>query len=566
MRKTAINEKWIKASIIGTAWAASEIVLGSFLHNLKIPFSSLLLTAIGIILLISISYVWKEKGLFWRAGLICALMKTMSPSAVIFGPMIAIFSQALLLELSVRIFRKTYIGFIIGAMLAMSWNLFQKIANMIIFYGSNIVDVYADLLKYAQTKLNIQSEIVWLPILLLLGIYSLSGLLAAVIGIRAGKKFRKEPTSIKPINKKKQALSFPSMSAKQSFHYSIFWLFLNLAFIVTALVLLNSTRWIIWSISVLIISSIWIFRYKRALRRLSKPGFWASFILITMLTAFAFNKMQAESLLNGFLIGLQMNFRAITIILGFSVLGTELYNPKIREFFIKTSMKQLPLALELSFKSLPMMIAHLPDSRSIIKNPVAVIYQIISQIEFRLQEIRSNLYGKIFIVTGSIGEGKTTQIKNIVETLKNQNISIGGIFSPRIEENGNTTGYDIVDITTNERSAFLRTTKDQKSPKIGRYSILAEGMQKGHKALNNSLNNNQVIVIDEVGKLELSNEGWSENINYLLNGKKHHLILSVRDRFIQEVIDKWYLKNYTILNVSANDYLTNSEIIAKQLN
>ncbi|MFA6404219.1 MAG: hypothetical protein WCX31_21725 [Salinivirgaceae bacterium] len=63
-KKTEISEKWIKASIIGTIWAASEIVLGSFLHNLKIPFSSNLLTAIGIIILISVSYLWSEKGCF----------------------------------------------------------------------------------------------------------------------------------------------------------------------------------------------------------------------------------------------------------------------------------------------------------------------------------------------------------------------------------------------------------------------------------------------------------------------------------------------------------------------
>src|SRR3989339_120514 len=125
-----ISEKWIKASIMGTIWAASEIVLGSFLHNLKIPFSGNILTGIGIIILISISYIWTEKGLIWRAGLICAIMKTMSPSAVIFGPMIAIFSEAVLLELSLRLFGKTWFGFIIGAMLAMSWNLAQKIINL----------------------------------------------------------------------------------------------------------------------------------------------------------------------------------------------------------------------------------------------------------------------------------------------------------------------------------------------------------------------------------------------------------------------------------------------------
>ncbi len=564
MNKNEISEKWIKASIVGTTWAASEIVLGSFLHNLKIPFSSLLLTAIGIVILISMSYVWKEKGLFWRAGLICALMKTMSPSAVIFGPMIAIFSQAALMEISVRIFRKTIAGFVIGAMLAMTWNLFQKVANMIIFYGSNIVEVYADLLKYAQKQLNIQFDIVWLPIIILLVIYSLSGLLSAIIGIKVGNNIRHQPSCEKLQNQEND--NYKIQNNKQTFNYSIFWLFLNLSLIITALMLLNSTPWFVWSVSVFAISTLWIVRYKRALRRLSKPGFWVAFVVITMLTAFVFNKMQSESLLNGLLIGLQMNFRAVTIILGFSVLGTELYNPKIREFFMKTSVKQLPLALELSFQSLPMMVANLPDSRVMIKNPVSVISQIISQIEFRLNEIKSNLSNKIFIITGSVGEGKTTHIQNIVETLKNQNISIGGILSPRILENGITAGYDVVDIMTNDRAAFLRKTDDEKSPEIGSYSILSEGIQTGRKALKKSLNNNQVVVIDEVGRLELNNKGWAEDIKSLLNGSNCNLVLSVRERFIEEVVEKWDLKDYTILHVSDNDYQKNSNVIASQIN
>ena len=186
-----LSEKWIKASIAGTIWAASEIVLGSFLHNLKVPFSGNILTAIGIIILISISYTWTERGLFWRAGLICALMKTMSPSAVIFGPMIAIFTEALLLELFVRLLGRTIAGYVIGSMLAMSWNLVQKILNYIIFYGSNIIEVYSNLLKFAQKQLNIQTDIVWMPIIILLVVYALFGLLAAVTGIRVGRKMLK---------------------------------------------------------------------------------------------------------------------------------------------------------------------------------------------------------------------------------------------------------------------------------------------------------------------------------------------------------------------------------------
>lgn len=565
MNKNEISEQWIKASIIGTTWAASEIVLGSFLHNLKIPFSSNLLTGIGIVILISSSYIWKEKGLFWRAGLICALMKTMSPSAVIFGPMVAIFSQAVLLEISTRIFRKTIFGFAIGAMLAMSWNLVQKIINYIIFYGFNIVHVYTDFLKYAQKELHLQFDIVWLPILFLLLIYSFLGFLSAVVGIKVGNKIVQHPAEFKSVNQQHNHFNQFQNSKTQTFNYSIFWLFLNLSFIISALILLDSTSWIVWTATTIIISATWILRYKRALRQLSKPKLWISFVVITMITAFVLNKMHSNSMVNGLLIGLQMNYRAIIIILGFSVLGTELYNPKIREFFLKTSMKQLPLALELSFNSLPMMVANIPNFKVIIKNPVSVIYQLISQIEFRLNDIKKSLSKKIVIITGSIGEGKTSQIQKIVEVLKNQNISIGGILSPRIIENGITTGYDILNISTNERVAFLRKNDAGEQPKIGRYSILSEGLEAGRNALKISQNNNQIVVIDEVGKLELDNKGWAENLNDLTNGSNSNLILSVRDSFAEQVIDKWNLKDCTILRASSNDYEKTIEIITKQL-
>ncbi|MCK7542545.1 MAG: hypothetical protein MZV63_72600 [Marinilabiliales bacterium] len=96
---------------MGANWAASEIILGSFLHNLNIPFKGNILTAIGLILMISVAYKWKDRGLFWRSGLICALMKTMSPSAVLLGPMVAIIMEALLLDISVRLLGRNLAGF-----------------------------------------------------------------------------------------------------------------------------------------------------------------------------------------------------------------------------------------------------------------------------------------------------------------------------------------------------------------------------------------------------------------------------------------------------------------------
>jgi len=231
-----LSDKWIKASILGTIWAASEIVLGSFLHNLRVPFSGNILTAIGIIVLVSASYKWKEHGIFWRAGVICALLKTMSPSAVIFGPMIAILSEAILLELTTRLLGRTIPGFIAGAVLAMSWNLFHKVVKLIIFYGNNIIEVYTNLMEYAERQLGLQFDAVWTPLLLLLLIQILFGATAALIGIRTGKESLNNPVKFEQ--------KFSSEKTQQNkqlnnFRYSIMWMLINFVLMLGSLLLIG---------------------------------------------------------------------------------------------------------------------------------------------------------------------------------------------------------------------------------------------------------------------------------------------------------------------------------------
>lgn len=561
-----ISEKWIKASIIGTIWAASEIVLGSFLHNLSIPFSGNILAAIGIIILISVSYIWNEKGLFWRAGVICAVMKTLSPSAVIFGPMIAILCESLLLELTTRLFGKTILGFVTGAMLAISWNLFQKILNFILFYGFNIVELYKDLIKLAQKQLNIQSDILWMPIFILLLIYSVIGFLTAIVGIRVGRKMLENPHLYHSITELNKTETQPA-ETKPEFNYSLLWLFADIAFIVLSLFLLNFYSWIFWSFPIIIIVTIWSIRYKRALRQLSKPKFWTFFVIITMITTLIFTRFQSgvDGWEQGLIIGLQMNFRAVIIILGFSVLGTELYNPVIRNFFLRTYFKQLPLALELSFESLPSMIAKMPDFKTIVKNPVAVICQITSQAEFRLAEIKKKLPPNVSVLTGGKGEGKTTYLTKIIEKFKAQSISVGGIFSPRVIENNITIGYDVVDIMSNNRERFLRISDNNNLEKIGRYRILPEGLKMGSRALlskNNRLN--KFVIIDEVGALELHGHGWAGNLNELMKVSNCHLLLTVREGFIDQVIQKWNINREDVYNISEFDHHAICEMILEK--
>ncbi|PIX34659.1 MAG: hypothetical protein COZ59_07520 [Bacteroidetes bacterium CG_4_8_14_3_um_filter_31_14] len=566
--KAQSNEIWIKASIIGTVWASFEIVLGSFLHNLKIPFSGSILTSIGVIILISVSYIWKDKGIFWRAGLICALMKTMSPSAVIFGPMIAIFSESLLLDISIRILGKNYMGYIVASILAVSWSFVQKIINLLIFYGFNIVELYQNIMKFTEKQLNLQFDTLWIPILILLFVYVVVGVISAIIGIKTGKKLISQP-----IEYKQQQYNYQNFlnksNSKNDFKYSLIWLTIDIFLIIISLILISIIDWRIWSISIFAIVIIWILKYKRAIRQLSKPKFWIFFVAITMLTAFIFTKIQSKSMFDAVLIGIEMNFRATILIVGFSVLGTELYNPKIRQFFNKTYFKQLSIALELSAESLPMVIANIPDSKTIIKNPVSVVSQLIAYSEFRFSQIKNeqNFVQKIFIITGKIDSGKTTFIKNLIENLKEKKIKVGGIYSQKIFENNVRIGYDLFDINTNKSEIFLRKNINGNYNKIGIFSIFPKALELRIESLKPENNTeNKIVIIDEIGNLEFSDKAWAKSLEELIKFPQNHILIVVREALTEKVIEKWNLQNYTVFNLHEAENKIIENVIIETIN
>ena len=176
------NSLWLRAAVLGSLWASSEIIIGSFLHNLRLPFRGYLLTIMGIIILTAGYRRWPVRGLFLRAGIICALMKTISPSAVIMGPMIAIFMEAVCLETGIFLLGSGWAGCLLGGGLVMSWILIQQIANALIFYGPAIAELCFGVISYFQIRLGVHAG-GGLAIAVLLAVHFILGALASAAGI-----------------------------------------------------------------------------------------------------------------------------------------------------------------------------------------------------------------------------------------------------------------------------------------------------------------------------------------------------------------------------------------------
>lgn len=546
-----LSDTWLKASVLGATWAASEIILGSFLHNLHVPFKGNILTAIGLILLITASYKWDNKGLFWRSGLICALMKTMSPSAVIFGPMIAIIAEALLFELSVRLLGKNTLGFVLGAILAMSWVLFQKVINLLLFYGFNIVKIYDNLLRFIEKQLNIESEIFWVPLLVLLGVYAAFGIVTVIFGVRIGQRIAKEP---KPLNLETAYIDNENQKrAKSKFPHSIIWLVFSFAAIIFSLILIHRTQYIIWLPWSVALIAVWVKRYKRGMRQLSRPKFWLSFVLLTVLSAMLITSINGNTWVDGLWVGIEMNVRAAIVIVGFSVLGTELYNPTIRNFLLKSAYREVGLALELAFDSLPYIIGHLPAAKTFLTQPATVIQLLISHAEYRFNELNQTQNAKVFILSGGIADGKTTFMSHLVEALKKEQKSIGGFISLRILQGEETVGYQIKDIVTNECYPLLQLNENKElnpSKTIGKFKIDISAQQKAKLILAEALeNDSDVIFIDEVGRWELQGGGWCEELKLIAQKNNSCPILAVRNTLVNDVMETFGFTNARIIKI-----------------
>ena len=129
---------------------------------------------------------------------------------------------------------------------------------------------------------------------------------------------------------------------------------------------------------------------------------------------------------------------------------------------------------------------------------------------------------KIFI-TGNPGSGKSTLVMEIVEKL---NLKVGGIITPEIKKQGKRIGFELIDVFTGKKT--LLAYYGFKGPKIGRYGVNIKGIEKiGVKAIQNALENPEIklIVIDELGKMELLSKEFEKVIEKVLFSNKNVLVV-----------------------------------------
>jgi nucleoside-triphosphatase len=119
---------------------------------------------------------------------------------------------------------------------------------------------------------------------------------------------------------------------------------------------------------------------------------------------------------------------------------------------------------------------------------------------------------KNILLTGRPGIGKTTLINKSVRRIKETGIKIGGISTREIRSGNIRKGFIIRDIES-EREAIMASTDFEKGPLIGRYRIdLSALVDVGVTAIRTAIDEAEVVVIDEIGPMELLSPEMSKII------------------------------------------------------
>lgn len=113
--------------------------------------------------------------------------------------------------------------------------------------------------------------------------------------------------------------------------------------------------------------------------------------------------------------------------------------------------------------------------------------------------ILNNDMAKTILLTGKPGVGKTTVIKEVVRRLPGQ---AGGFYTEEIRERGRRQGFKIV--TLDGQEGILAHVSIKSPLRVSQYGVnLADLEGLGVTAIQEAMTHKDLVIIDEIGKMEL---------------------------------------------------------------
>jgi len=173
-----------------------------------------------------------------------------------------------------------------------------------------------------------------------------------------------------------------------------------------------------------------------------------------------------------------------------------------------------------------------------------------SPIKVLLNQILAQVGGRVpirpVLLAGGIESGKTAIGLQLLSLLRQSEVRVGGFLAPRVLEGDETIGYSLIDLASNTTHPFAGL--EPGGVRVGRFFLSEAGLALAERAASAALEVASVVVIDEVGRLELDGRGHASAIRGVLASDVVPVLL-VREEFIEEVLRVFGIEEPVVFHV-----------------
>jgi len=155
----------------------------------------------------------------------------------------------------------------------------------------------------------------------------------------------------------------------------------------------------------------------------------------------------------------------------------------------------------------------------------------------------------VFVITGGVGAGKTSLLREVVARLRRRGFPLAGFLSKRVFRGDELRGYDLVDLATGKRTPWLR--RGAEGNLVGPWAVVPEGLHAG-KAIIIESPPSVLLVVDEFGPAELGGRGFWPFLSPLLADKGRTFLFVVRTACLPAFRKNFSSEDLDVFRVAAS--------------
>ena len=123
--------------------------------------------------------------------------------------------------------------------------------------------------------------------------------------------------------------------------------------------------------------------------------------------------------------------------------------------------------------------------------------------------------GRAYLLTGRPGVGKTTCLRRILDLVGRP---AGGFFTEEVRRGSARVGFALV--TLDGRRAVLAEAGRRGGPRVGKYGVDLDALDRvGVPAIREAVRAGRLVVIDEIGKMEMASDAFRAAVEEALRSE-----------------------------------------------